>query len=180
MSLRIRQSALAPPPIRPAVPRLDDPSQFLVAHYEQVWQTRMHDMPFVNPALAVATVGFIRQQGDWLGVVVTPWFINLFLFFGGGELWGDIPAGERRYLSLPCGTLQFIADDDPDLGPYQYCPLIAPVSSIPDMATARQAALDAMATVMTAVMFDQALAAAVPPQRDTSRRGFLRALSGRS
>lgn len=179
MSQNLRTPALAPPPIRPALPRQDDPSELLATHYEQVWQTRMHDMPFVNPALSVAVLGFVRQQGDWLGVVVTPWFINLFLVFGGGELWGDIPAGERRYLSLPCGTLQFIADDDPDLGPYQYCPLIAPVSSVPDMATARQAALDAMATVMTAVVVDDATPAAAPPPRDTSRRGFLRALSGR-
>ena len=179
MSQRLRTPALAPPPIRPALPRQDDPSDFLAAHYEQVWQTRMHDMPFVNPALSVAVIGFVREQGDWLGVVVTPWFINLFLFSGGGDLWGDIPAGERRYLSLPSGNLQFIADDDPDLGPYQYCPLIAPVSSVPDMATARQAAIDAMATVMAPVVAEEAKPAEAPPQRDTSRRGFLRALSGR-
>ena len=83
----------------------------------------MHDMPFVNPALGVEAIGFRRHDGDWLGVMITPWFLNLFLIYGGGELWGDIPAGERRYLNLPCGTLQFLADDDPDLGPYQYCPL---------------------------------------------------------
>jgi len=180
MSQRIRQPALAPPPIRLAVARADDPSEFLAAHYQHVWQSRMSDLPFVNPALAVEVIGFARQQGDWIGVVVTPWFINLFLFSGGGELWGDIPAGERRYVNLPCGTLQFIADDDPDLGPYQYCPLIAPVSSVADMATARQAALDAMAAVMTPPAPPVVDAApAEPAKRDVSRRGFLRALSGR-
>ena len=60
---------------------------------------------------------------------------------------GDIPAGERRYLNLPCGTMQFLADDDPDIGPYQYCPLIAPVDKLPDMATARFVAADAIKTV---------------------------------
>lgn len=182
MSERIRKPALAPPPIRPAIAREDDPSAFLTAHYQHVWQTRMHDMPFVNPALAVATIGFVQLQGDWVGVVVTPWFINLFLVFGGGELWGDIPAGERRYLNLPCGTLQFIADDDPDVGPYQYCPLIAPVSNVPDMATARQTALDAMAAVMVPPappVVEEAPPPVEPEKRDVSRRGFLRALSGR-
>ena len=182
MSERIRKPALAPPPIRPAIAREDDPSAFLTTHYEHVWQTRMHDMPFVNPALAVETIGFVQLQGDWVGVVVTPWFINLFLVFGGGELWGDIPAGERRYLNLPCGTLQFIADDDPDIGPYQYCPLIAPVSNVPDMATARQTGRDAMAAVMVPPappVVEEAPPPAEPEKRDVSRRGFLRALSGR-
>lgn len=183
MTERIRQPALAPPPIRPAVPRDDDPTAFLEDHYRQVWQTRMHDLPFVNAALAVEAIGFVRHDGDWLGVVVTPWFINLFLLSGGGQLWGDIPAGERRYLNLPCGTLQFIADDDPDLGPYQYCPLIAPVDHVPDMATARKAAVDAMQAVVSAppavAPVPEVPAAEAPPAAPVSRRGFFRRLAGK-
>jgi [NiFe] hydrogenase assembly HybE family chaperone len=115
-------------------------------------------------------------------VVITPWFINLLLLAGGGRLWGDIPAGERRYVSLPCGTLQFIADDDPDLGPYQYCPLIAPVSSVPDMAVARQAAAEALQTVFATPPAEpegtEPGTAAAPPT-PVSRRGFFRRLAGR-
>jgi [NiFe] hydrogenase assembly HybE family chaperone len=181
MTERIRIPALAPPPIRPAVPRVGDPTAFLEAHYRHVWQTRMHDLPFVNAALGVEAIGFARYQGDWLGVVITPWFLNLLLVSGGGLLWGDIPAGERRYLSLPCGTLQFIADDDPDIGPYQYCPLIAPVSDLADMAQARLIATDALNTVF--------LPPAPPAEPESppvaeekpavSRRGFFRRLAGK-
>ena len=183
MTERIRQPALQPPPIRPAVPREDDPTAWLEAHYRNVWETRMRDLPFVNAALSVEAIGFQRLEGDWLGVVITPWFLNLLLVSGGGELWGDIPAGERRYLNLPCGTMQFIADDDPDIGPYQYCPLIAPVDKLPDMATARFVAADAIKTVFAAPA-----AAEAPPvtlgetQADApevSRRGFFRRLAGK-
>ena len=183
MTERIRQPALQPPPIRPAVPRDEDPTVWLEAHYRHVWETRMRDLPFVNAALSVEAVGFQRLNGDWVGVVITPWFLNLVLVSGGGELWGDIPAGERRYLNLPCGTMQFIADDDPDIGPYQYCPLIAPVDKLPDMATARFVAADAIKTVFAAPA-----AAATPPaplaetQADApevSRRGFFRRLAGK-
>lgn len=183
MSERIRTPALAPPPIRPAVPRDEDPTAWLEAHYRHVWQTRMHDLPFVNPALAVEAIGFVRLQGDWLGVVVTPWFLNLVLIAGGGPLWGDIPAGERRYLNLPCGTLQFIADDDPEIGPYQYCPLIAPVSHLPDMAAAQKAAVDAMAAVISPPAAGPGPEAAVPAEPPAavpvSRRGFFRRLAGK-
>jgi [NiFe] hydrogenase assembly HybE family chaperone len=178
MSEGFRQPAMAPPPVRVAEARADDPSAVLAEHFQQVWQTQMHDLPFVNPALQVEAIGFVRYSGDWLGVVVTPWFLNLFLLNGGGSLWGDIPAGQRRYLELPCGALQFIADDDPVIGPYQYCPLIAPVTGIANMGTARQAALDALRTAFAipAQPVEPAPAAATdePP-----RRGFLRRLAGR-
>ncbi len=188
MTERLRTPAFAPPPIRPATARDDDPAGFFTAHYQRVWEERMQDLPFVNSALSVEVHGFVRYRGDWLGVVITPWFLNLFLVSGGGELWGDIPAGERRYLNLPCGTLQLIADDDPDLGPYQYCPLIAPVSTLSDMGSARQIAIDALKAVFAAPpeptpeptpapAADEAAATEKPP---VSRRGFLRRLAGRS
>lgn len=183
MTERVRRPALAPPPIRPAVPRPDDPSGFLEAHYTRVWETRMHDLPFVNPALGVAAVGFRQHEGDWLGVMVTPWFLNLFLLSGGGRLWGDIPAGERRYLELPCGTLQFIADDDPDIGPYQYCPLIAPVTGLADMETALVAARDALAAAFVPpappATESQPEPQAPQPKPPVSRRAFLRRLAGK-
>lgn len=167
-------------PIRLAVPRTDDPSAWLEAHYRRLATERAPDSAVVNPALQVAAIGFRRIAGDWLGVMVTPWFLNLFLLSGGGTLWGDIPAGQRRYLNLPCGTLQFVAEDDPEIGPTQFCPLIAPATAIADMATARQVAADALAAVFGEA---GATSAGEPPasieRKDVSRRGFLRALAGR-
>jgi [NiFe] hydrogenase assembly HybE family chaperone len=141
----------------------------------------MHDLSFINGALGVEAIGFQRRDGDWLGVVITPWFLNLLLVSGGGQLWGDIPAGERRYLSLPCGTMQFIADDDPDIGPYQYCPLIAPVDQLPDMATARVVAEDAIRTVFASPQpAPEAVAPPVAAENEpVSRRGFFRRLAGK-
>lgn len=188
---RVRTPAFAPPAIIAASPRFEDPTAFLATHYAMVWETRMRDLPFVNAALAVEVAGFRRCSGDWVGVITTPWFLNLFLLYGGGNLWGDIPAGERRYVNLPCGTLQFIADVDPDLGPYQYCPLIAPVSTLPDMATARAVASDALTTVFAPPPVVTAPAGDAPgvtgmvgaeageERRPVSRRGFLRTLAGR-
>jgi hypothetical protein len=81
--------------------------------------------------------------------------------------------------------LQFLADDDPDLGPYQYCPLIAPVSVLPDMATARQAALEALATVlapppeMPADPSANSQGTVDEKPKPVSRRGFLSTLVGR-
>lgn len=167
------------PPFRDAVPRTESPGEWLASHYRQVYAERRRELADVNPALAIEAVGFTRYQGDWLGVVITPWFLNLFLLSGGGQLWGDIPAGQRRYLNLPCGTLQFIAEDDPELGPYQYCPLIAPVTGLPDMAAARQTAVDALAAALGQPAAASPPAAAEEAPKAVSRRGFLLTLTGR-
>lgn len=174
------------PPCRAAVPRAESPGEWLAAHFRRVHAERAGELPGVNLALAVEAVGFTRHDGDWLGVMITPWFLDLMLVSGGGGLWGDIPAGQRRYLNLPCGTLPFTAADDPELGPYQYSPLIAPVTALPDMAAARKAAVEALAAALALPV--AAIAAAVQPAgpnaadeppEAVSRRGFLRRLTGR-
>ena len=180
MTERIHPPALQPPLIRPAVPHADDPAAWLEAHYRHVWETRMRDQPFVNPALTVEAVGFRRLDGDWLGVVITPWFLNLVLVHGGGALWGDIPAGVRGYLILPCGTMPIFAADDPEIGPYQYCPLIASVDTLPDMATARFVAADAVKTVFCPPAPEPAeLPATRAETPELSRRGFFHRLAGK-
>lgn len=159
----------------PDEPYLENPAEFLTAHFQHLAPLPGCEMPAANSALQVEAIGFARCQGDWLGVVVTPWFIRLFLLNGGGRLWGGIPAGQRRYVELPGGVLQFTADDDPAIGPCQYSPLIDPVSAVPDMATARQIALDAMATFCGVAVAGPP----VEPAPAVSRRGFLRRLAGR-
>jgi [NiFe] hydrogenase assembly HybE family chaperone len=178
--LRTPAYRAAPPP--PAKPLAADPSPLLVAHFTRVWQDSMHDMPFVNSALQVEAVGFRRYEGDWLGAVVTPWFINLFLLPGGGSLWQDLPTGQQRTLEFPVGQLDFIGDNNPlpdaALAAYQYCPLLHSVQHLPDQSTARQAAESALLALMAPPPAD----AGAEPASDSvpeaaparpSRRAFL-------
>jgi [NiFe] hydrogenase assembly HybE family chaperone len=152
----------------------DDPSALLNRHFLAVWQAGGVDLAPVNPALQIEAVGFIRYAGDWVGVVVTPWFFRLFLLPGGGSLWGDIPAGQRRYLQLPGGVLPFTAEELPAIGPCQWTPLIEPITAVSSMGVARQAALDALRAAFAIAVEPLGVSAA-----DNPRRGFLRRLGGR-
>lgn len=169
------------PSLRPAIPRDDDPSALIEAHYRQLWETRRHAMPGANAALCVEAFGFQRLDGDWLGVVIAPWSLDLVLMSGGGQWWGDIPNGERRYLNLPCGTLQFLASDDPGLGPYQHCPLIETVTGLPDMRAARYVAADAIRTVFPVPGRSPEVESQgeLGDASEVSRRGFFRRLAGK-
>lgn len=186
MNKRIRKPAFQAPQPAPAIPISDDPSARLASMYRRVWETSMHDMPWVNRALTVEVVGFRRWQGDWVGAVITPWFLNLFVLPGGGELWSDRPAGERCNIALPAGELEFIADDDAtaEVPAYQYCALITEVSQFASQEAAREAAKDALVALFTlpAVVAEPALPAPAvgeASQPDPSRRAFFRRVSGR-
>jgi [NiFe] hydrogenase assembly HybE family chaperone len=145
------------------------------------------DEPALNPRLGFACVGFARVQGDWLGVVITPQCVDLVLLPGGGSLWGDIPAGQRRYVELSHATLAFVAAADPCLGSYQHAALVSEISTLPDMAAAIRLAEQFMtgicgadfcpAVVSTAGPEAGATAPGVPAP--TSRRDFFRRLAGK-
>ena len=144
------------------------------------------DQPAVNPLLTCCAVGFFCYRGDWLGVLITPWFMDLFLLPGGGSLWGNIPAGQRRYVELPQGAVPFTAADDPKIGLYQYSPLVAPVSTLPDMTAAVKLAQEVMRGI-SGELSPPATATGASEERMVmagnpeinSRRGFFRRLAGK-
>jgi [NiFe] hydrogenase assembly HybE family chaperone len=191
MSERVRKPLYqAAKPAAAAQHYTDNPGSVLEAMYRRVWETSMHDMPFVNSALSVAAIGFRRHQGDWVGAVVTPWFLNLFVLPGGGEIWTDLASGDRVKIPFPVGTLEFIADYDPggDIPAYQYCPLFAPVSQFATHEAAVAAAKEALEALFTVVPEDIVEAPDVSPQEAVaateaetipSRRAFFRGLAGR-
>ncbi|MER2539014.1 MAG: [NiFe]-hydrogenase assembly chaperone HybE [Azonexus sp.] len=154
----------------------NDPGPLLEAHFQQLWEESVADTRQTNPALQVKVIGFVRCEGDWVGVMVTPWFIHLLLLPGGGTLWGDIPDGQRRYLDLPGSTYYFTATEAPGIGPYQYTALLDNINQVADMATARHLADDAL---RTALNLRAATAPANEESRAVSRRGFFRRLAGK-
>lgn len=188
MSERVRKPLFeAARPAEAANAYADDPSAMLEAHYRRVWETSMHDMPFVNPALSVTAIGFCRHEGDWVGAVLTPWFLNLFVLPGGGALWTDLASGDRVRIAFPVGELEFIADYDPGstLPACQYCPLFAPVSQFATQeaaVAAAEAALAVLFTVPAAAVADVPPEPAAPREADAvpSRRAFFRRVAGQN
>lgn len=122
--------------------------------------------------------------GDWVGGVITPWFVNLFVVPGGGDLWSDRPAGERCRIVFPIGPLEFIADCDPsaEVPAYQYCPLFAPPGQFASQAAARagaMAALDAMFGIPAPAVQGSAPLPAASQLSVPARRSFLRRVARR-
>ncbi|MBL8429536.1 MAG: [NiFe]-hydrogenase assembly chaperone HybE [Dechloromonas sp.] len=129
-----------------------------------------------NPELTTEVLWCVKARGDWLAGVISPAFVRVFLLPGGGELWGDIPLGQQRYLALGNMDWRFAAAQDVVLGDYQYVDLVEPASRVLGMSAARLLVGDARVALglgaHAATLGDE-------PRQPVSRRGFLRALSGR-
>jgi [NiFe] hydrogenase assembly HybE family chaperone len=179
-------------PQPPAQPLLPDPSPRLNAAYAEVAK-RMVGLGFVNPALRVEAVAFQPWQGHWLGVMVTPWFMNLVLLPRERALWQTLPVGAKRKLQFPAGVYEFIGADDPMIGEHQTCSLFSPMHDFQDHDAARLVARLAREALFDAANAETpeypradlapaapAAGAATAPAAAVSKRDFLRGRIGGS
>ena len=118
-------------------------TELLAAHFKRVLEERMRDIPIVNPALEVETVGFTDYDGRPLGVLITPWFMNLVMLPVGAE-WLEDPQGEIVSFDFPRETIEFTVSKDDELGAWLSAILYRSMTEMPDQETARAIALEIM------------------------------------
>ena len=68
------------------------------------------------PVLRVEAVGFAPWQGHWLGILITPWFMNLVLVPGEAASWQGVAPGKRRFCKFPSGDFAFLGSVEPEIG----------------------------------------------------------------
>jgi len=127
-----------------------DPSPVLEASF-RASTVRMAGLAFVNPALEVEAIGFAPWNGHWLGVLLTPWCMNLVLMPRDPALWTSLAIGAKRSHGFPAGDYDFIGAHHDSIGDFQMCSLFSPVSEFADQSTARL-----VATLAREALFDPA------------------------
>ncbi len=159
----------------------------LQAVFEKIATTRMAGLPILNPAIHVEVVGFREWDGHWVGVLVTPWTINLVLMPGKDAMLEPLLQGENKVWRFPSGDYQFMGLNEPELGTCHICPLISPLDDIAIHEDAIEIALGIAKSLFTEVtdnatrdgeLIDGIEAARLKGEslikRDLSRRDFLR------
>jgi [NiFe] hydrogenase assembly HybE family chaperone len=139
----------------------------LVTRYQAIHRERMRDLPIVNSKLAVEAVGFEQWEDKDLGVLITPWFMNLVLLPDADRL-KNMPQGERVECQFPSGPCELTVYHDEHLGSYLAAVLFSTVADFPDQDVARAVAEEALAQIL-----------AEPPEKETekvSRRGLFTGL----
>ncbi len=141
-------------------PHTDNPQALLAATFARIAATRMAGLPVVNPALGVAVPAMQAWQGEWLGVLLTPWAVNLVMLPGPGGRFRPIEVGGAQWWDFPSGRYEFLGNREDGLGHYQSCSLLSPAFEFACQADAEAFALAA---------FDALLAA--PPQAPHNAEG---------
>lgn len=122
----------------------------LVADFTEVWNSTMRGVPLVNKALRVEAVGFRRHDGQFLGVLLSPWFMNLILLPDGAD-WSGLTPGKKEVIRFGSGDYEFIHNTRDLTGGYKACSLFSPMAEF----TRQKDATDVARAVMEA-LFDPA------------------------
>lgn len=120
----------------------------LEAVFTHIQDERMQDVPIMNNDLRVEAVDFRRYEDCWLGVMITPWFMNLMLLPAEDDDWSELQELTEHQRVFPSGKYTFIAGYEADVGTYQSCSLFSPMFEFADQV----AAVDTAHAVMEALM----------------------------
>ena len=139
----------------------------LVDHYAAIDRERMQGLPIVNQELAVEAVGFRAFDAHRLGILITPWFMNLVLLPATDD-WDGLEAGAAVELTLPDRAYEFRICRDDTLGTYLSAVLFRTVTDFPDQSIAREVAEEILERLFTEPANDEA--------RTVSRRSLFTGL----
>ena len=147
----------------------------LEEHFAELFERCMKEMPICNPHLRVACVGF-RPFGDFnLGIVLTPWFMNVCASPRAGAPKVEDRPGATRGLRLPSGNVDFLATDLDGFDRLLFASLFSPMEDFVDHAAALATAEAAMDALMQPPQ--AAPPAPEPPKKQAvamDRRAFFR------
>jgi [NiFe] hydrogenase assembly HybE family chaperone len=112
--------------------------------FGRIQRERMRDLPLLNASLSVEAIGFRRSGGARIGVLITPWAMNLL------RLPDDDPVSEGRVAAreLPRGPVDFIGAIEEGLGPYETCSLFSPMDRFESQEAARAVAFEALSLLL--------------------------------
>jgi [NiFe] hydrogenase assembly HybE family chaperone len=119
--------------------------------FKRIEIEQMQGIPLLNPALHVQTIGFQRYQERTVGIVITPWLMNLVLLPAEGEEWSDLKLGDKTSHRFPANEFRFMVNEIDGIGIYQSHSLYSPMHEFMDQDHAVAAAESFMQTLMVEV-----------------------------
>jgi len=108
--------------------------------YDDIRVTRMADIPILNDKLKVQAVGFREWNQHVLGVLITPWFMNLMLLPTEHTDWSTYRVGSKHSYTFEAGSFEFILGEEEKLGKYMSCSMFSPMFEFADHDAAVQTA----------------------------------------
>jgi [NiFe] hydrogenase assembly HybE family chaperone len=131
----------------------------LTAAFKRVHRERMVGLPILHPGLSVAVTGARQWRQDWLGMLLTPWCMNLLIVPGPESERVAGGVGSKQVIRFPAGEFEFIGSDEEGIGGFVACSMFSPMQVFADQA----AAIATAEAVMVALFEPESAAAPVGP-----------------
>ncbi|NLH80603.1 MAG: [NiFe]-hydrogenase assembly chaperone HybE [Phyllobacteriaceae bacterium] len=123
----------------------------LAALYAAIAERSMRDLPVYNPRLRVEAVGFRRDGDRVVGVLATPWFMNLVVTAASDDApLAPHPAGASVTHAFAGGEFDFVVGALDGFGRVDGASLFSPMFDFDDPEVVRAVAEAAIAEVVTA------------------------------
>ena len=120
----------------------------LVSRFKQIGDEHIRDLPIYHRPLQVEAVDFQPWAQGWIGVLITPWFMNVMLLPRDKDQWQSLAMGHKQTQNLPSGEQEFVVGGDTELGSYLFRSLASPMRHFKSQQDARQAAHAALQRLM--------------------------------
>ncbi len=143
----------------------------LAASYREIGDRAMRDLPIYNGALGVEAIGFRPFNGTMVGIMVTPWFMNVVM---PASAMRETSSGATVRIRFPAGDIEFTLGEVGQMGRVASCSLFSPMFEFADMAAARATAEAALAELMLPDDSEEAVRRRAPATSQIDRRNFLR------
>ena len=117
--------------------------------FERIWHEKMEGLPLLNPFLKVEAVGFQSWGERIVGVMITPWFMNLMLLPGEGDEWPALAVGNKQSHRFPEKSYELTLNEFDGVGRCQCFPLHSPMHEFENSLVARTVAEAFLEVLMT-------------------------------
>lgn len=122
----------------------------LAVRFRQIGDEQMRDLPFYNPNLEVEAWDFSAfDDASLIGVLITPWFMNLMVLPLEHEPIDSNRYGASRMMVLAGGERRFLYGGDPAVGAFWAHSLHSPMQKFSSQAHARTEARLLLAQALT-------------------------------
>lgn len=93
-----------------------DAAVTLLQTFEHILQENMQGIPILNKKLHVQTLGFQMYNGRIIGIVITPWLMNLIMLPNEDDDWNELELGKKMPVKFPSTSYKFMVNEINGIG----------------------------------------------------------------
>ncbi len=116
--------------------------------FNRILHEQMAGIPILNNRLKVQALGFQKFKGRVIGILITPWLMNMVMLPGKNDDWSALKLGKKQLHRFPSKTFKFMVNEFDGIGKCQTYSLFSPMNEFINQDHALAAAQSFLDTLM--------------------------------